>query len=80
MTLLAIAIVWSTVANNVQHSDSSQDIDDLEAWQRQVEGKINWLKDDHDNWAEKLQDANPELSVPLTTQTPLPEEEADFVD
>lgn len=80
MTALTVAIAWNTISDRSMHFESADDIEVLENWKRQVEQRVDWLKDDHDLWAQELQEANPGIAVPLTTQNPLTEEEADYVD
>lgn len=64
MTALTGAILWSTIATSRNQNEQDADIDALEDWKRSVERQVDWLKLDHDQWAEQLQESNPELIVP----------------
>jgi hypothetical protein len=64
MTILAAAIVWSSVDQSFSQGEQDADIDALEQWKRSVERQVDWLKLDHDEWVERLQKENPELNVP----------------
>lgn len=64
MTALTAAILWSTIRNSQGQTEQDSDIKALEDWKRAVERQVDWLKLDHDEWAEQLQEANPQLVVP----------------
>ena len=66
ITSLTIAVIWSTLAQKKSEGQQDADIDALEAWKRSVERQVDWMRLDHDRWADKLQRANPGIDVPKT--------------
>lgn len=64
-----VAIAWSTIDQKNSQNIQDADIDALEAWKRGVERQVDWMKLDHDRWADELQRSNPQIEVPQVQQT-----------
>jgi hypothetical protein len=63
--------VWSTVDQKNSQDIQDADIEALEQWKRSVERQVDWMKLDHDRWADELQQANPQIEVPQTQSAPV---------
>lgn len=64
ITTLTLALIWNTISQKTSQGIQDADIEALEQWKRSVERQVDWMKLDHDRFAEQLQDKNPELDVP----------------
>lgn len=67
ITSLTVALIWNTISQTKAQGEQDADIDALEAWKRSVERQVDWMRLDHDRWADQLQRKNPGIEVPQTT-------------
>lgn len=64
ISILTTALMTHTALVRTDQDKQNIDIDALQDWQNSVENKVNWLKQDHEEFAHDLEKANPGLVVP----------------